>query len=148
MKRLLLFLLLSIACLAQTADKDKIWSLEDDYWRYVQAGDMVKYRTLWHPKFVGWPSSSPQPARKDHITDWYDNYVKQGVKLKAWELEPLEFEQTGSIAVTHYRIHYLWVDKNGQGEPTTLRVMHTWLRVGEGWQIISGMSAPTDANGK
>jgi len=25
-----------------------VWSLEEDYWRYVKAGDVENYVTLWH----------------------------------------------------------------------------------------------------
>ena len=104
--------------------------------------------------------SSPQPARKAHITDWYDKDIEKGLHLKSFQIEPLEFHATvlsrgdktvkasGEIAVIHYRIHYLWVNKEGKGEPQTTRIHHTWLRVGDRWQIIAGMSAPTDANGK
>ena len=148
MQRLLVFLLVSLSCLAQTSDKDKIWSLEHDYWRYVQAGDMKSYRSLWHENFVGWPNSSPQPARKAHITEWYDNIVNRGLKMKSWDLEPVEFQLTEPVAVTHYRLHYVWVDKGGKEEAETFRVHHTWLRTGDTWQIISGMSAATNAKGK
>jgi hypothetical protein len=149
MKSLLIFVLLSAACFGQSpGDKEKVWSLENDYWRYVQSGDMKSYRTLWHDNFVGWPNSSPQPARKDHITDWYDNIVKRGLKMKSWELEQVEFQLTEPVAVTHYRLHYIWVDASGRGTSETFRVHHTWLRTGNGWQIIAGMSAPTDKNGK
>lgn len=148
MPRLLAVLLLSVTCLAQTSDRDKVWALEHDYWRFVQAGDMKSYRALWHENFVGWPDSSPQPARKAHVTDWYDNVVKNGQTLQSWELEPMEFQLTTPVAVTHYRMHCVWVDKNGKTEAETFRVHHTWLRVGNGWQIIAGMSAPTDKNGK
>jgi hypothetical protein len=150
MKRLLVFVLFSLTCFGQTfTDKnERVWSLEHDYWRYVQTGDMKSYRSLWHQNFVGWPNSSPQPARKNHITDWYDNIVKRGLKMKSWHLEPVEFQLTEPVAVTHYRLRYIWVDKSGKGESETFRVHHTWLRTGDTWQIIAGMSAPTDKDGK
>ena len=54
----------------QSANEQAVWKLESAYWNYVKAVDLDGYRTLWHRDFVGWPSSSAQPARKDHITDW------------------------------------------------------------------------------
>ena len=30
----------------------------------------------------------------------------------------------------------------------TLRITHTWLRTGDTWQIIGGMSAPVNSDGK
>jgi Domain of unknown function (DUF4440) len=149
MKRLLVFVLFSLACFSQTiTDEEKVWDLEHEYWRYVQNDDMKSYRLLWHENFVGWPSSSPEPARKNHITDWYDNIVKRGLKMKSWHLEQVAFQLTEPVAVTHYRLRYVWVDKSGKEESKTFRVHHTWLRTSGGWQIIAGMSAPTDKDGK
>jgi hypothetical protein len=54
--------------------------------------------------FVWWPSSSLQPARKDHITDWHDDIVKRGPKMKSWNLEPVAYQLTEPVAVTHYRL--------------------------------------------
>jgi hypothetical protein len=61
----------------QSVNEKAVWKLEHSYWEYVKAGDLERYRSLWHPNFVGWPSSSATPARKDHITDWIIKYQKK-----------------------------------------------------------------------
>jgi len=66
--------------------------------------------------------------------------------MKSWDLAPVEFQLTEPVAVTHYRLHYVWVDKSGKEESETFRVHHT--RVRTGCQIIAGMSAPTNKEGK
>ena len=53
-----------------SADEEKVWSLEKSYWEYVKANDLQTYRTLWHTDFVGWPTMSAEPVRKEHITGW------------------------------------------------------------------------------
>lgn len=54
-----LFLGLGVSSLALTADltpeEQAVWQMEEAYWRYVQAGDVEHYVTLWHERFVGWP---------------------------------------------------------------------------------------------
>jgi len=50
-------------------DEQAIWNLERAYWRYVENNDLTAYRSLWHQDFLGWPSVSATPVRKDHITD-------------------------------------------------------------------------------
>lgn len=131
-----------------SSDADKLWSLEKAYWEYVQANDLQKYRSLWHTDFLGWPSVSPEPLRKDHITDWITAHTSKGETLKSYDLERLTTQVTGDIATTTYRVSITWADKAGAGHPTTVRVIHTWVRkAGETWQIISGMSAPTNAEG-
>lgn len=127
----------------------KVWSLEETYWRDVQATDLVGYRSLWHENFLGWPSVSPEPVRKAHITDWITDHTSKGDTLKSYSLELCVVQITGDLATTTYRVMAIWADKNGTAAPTqTIRVIHTWLRDPSGtWHIISGMSAPTNAQG-
>jgi ketosteroid isomerase-like protein len=124
-----------------TTDKEAVWKLEHSYWEYVKAQDISSYRELWHPNFVGWPSVSSQPVRKDHITDWITSNTAKGLHVGSYTLKPADSQTTGQIVVTHYWITYAWQDKGGSGEPHTLRVTHTWIKTDKGWQIISGMSA-------
>lgn len=62
----------------QSADEDAVWKLEHSYWEYVKAQDVASYKALWHENFVGWPSFSPRPVRKDHVADWMTNYKAKG----------------------------------------------------------------------
>ncbi|MGB7624602.1 MAG: hypothetical protein WBN92_19820, partial [Terriglobia bacterium] len=48
----------------QSPEEQAAWKLEQAYWEYVKSVDLEQYRNLWHPGFVGWPSSSPEPVRK------------------------------------------------------------------------------------
>jgi ketosteroid isomerase-like protein len=131
-----------------SADGEKVWSLETAYWDYVKANELEKYRTLWHPDFLGWPSVSPAPLGKDHVTDWIAAHSSKGERLQSFELERLAVQVTGGLATTTYRVRLTWATNKGAGQPSTIRIIHTWLRgAGDNWQIISGMSAPTDAEG-
>jgi len=44
--------------------------------------------------------------------------------------------------VVCYRITFNWLDKDGKGAAHTSRITHAWLRTGNDWQIIGGMSMP------
>jgi ketosteroid isomerase-like protein len=132
----------------RSAHEKEVWSLEDAYWQYVQTNDLERYRTLWHADFLGWPLSSPEPARKDQITDWITAHTSKGETLKSYDLERLAVQVTDNIATITYRVRQTWLDKNGAGQPVSARIIHTWLRnAGGTWQIISGMAAPTNAEG-
>ena len=132
-----------------SADAEKLWFLEQSYWKYVQANDLEKYRSLWNPNFLGWPSVSPEPLGKDHITDWIVAHTEKGETLKSYDLERLTTRVTRNVATTTYRVRVTWADKTGTAvQPQTTRIIHTWVRQEDGtWQIISGMSAPTNAAG-
>ena len=130
----------------QTENEKAVWKLENAYWEYVKAMDMDHYKALWHENFVGWPYSSSQPARKDHITDWIKALTDKGATLGWFELTPADSRATENLVVTEYWLTSLWADKTGHGEPFTQRVTHTWIRTANGWQIIGGMSALVPAN--
>ena len=145
----LLFISLTFVVSADTNEETQIWNLEKSYWDYVKAGDLEKYRSLWHERFLGWPYSSSSPARKDHITDWITTNTSKGVKLQSYELEQVAVEVTGDNVAAHYRIKMTWSGpKPTDIETETLRIHHTWLRVGNTWQILAGMSAPVNSEGK
>ena len=132
-----------------TANEKQIWNLENAYWEYVKANDLEKYRGLWHDDFVGWPLISSAPVRKDHITDWMTANTSKGMKLQSYSLEQLAIKITGDIAIDHYRIKMNWANKDGTNLRTdTLRITHTWIRTRDTWQIIGGMSAPVNDEGK
>jgi ketosteroid isomerase-like protein len=145
------FALSAVAVAATPSNADaQIWSSEKAYWEYVQANDLEKYRSLWHEDFVGWPSVSPNPLRKSHITDWITNQTAKGLKLQSYSMEPLALCVTGDVAIDHYRIKTSWA-KAATGaalSPEVTRITHTWIRNNGRWQILGGMSAPVNAEGK
>jgi ketosteroid isomerase-like protein len=130
-------------------DEAQVWNLEKAYWEYVKANDLEKYRSLWHEDFVGWPFISSAPVRKDHITDWMTTNTSKGIKLQSYSIEQVAIQVTGDVAVNHYRIKMNWAKDDGSEKRTdTMRITHTWLRTHGTWQIIGGMSAPVNADGK
>jgi len=138
----LLFALCATMTFAQQSlDETAVWKLESSYWDDVKALDLVSYRALWHPDFLGWPYVSPAPQRKDHITDWLDQYTTKGLHLRSYSLRPAASHATSDIVVTYYWLTATWEDKNGHGEPQTSRITHTWIKTPTGWQILGGMSA-------
>jgi ketosteroid isomerase-like protein len=128
-----------------SVDEQAIWKLEHAYWEYVQANNLTAYLGLWHKDFLGWPAQNTAPAGKDHITDWITSQTAKGLALKSIEFNPARIQVTGDIAVVCYWITFKWLDKDGKGDPHTLRITHTWLKDGKDWHIIGGMSMPEPA---
>jgi len=130
--------------------EEKIWNLEQAYWEDVKTNDLEKYRALWHDDFVGWPFVSSAPVRKDHITDWITTNTAKGLKLESYSIEQLAVRVTGDVAIDHYRIKAKWA-KSDSGDVVrtdAMRITHTWVKTNGMWQIIGGMSAPVNAEGK
>ena len=137
------FSVLSVGAMASSASEEEqaVWKLEHEYWRHVQDNDLPAYSALWHKDFLGWPFVNVGPVRKDHITDWITSNTSKGLSFKPMELKPAGIQVTGDVAVAYYGMRYAWIDKEGKGSAVSIRVTHTWLKVGNGWQIIGGMSA-------
>ncbi len=144
-------LVLATAAFAQDSAKEEaqVWNLEKAYWEYVKTNDLEKYRALWHEDFLGWPFVSSAPVRKDHITDWITSNTSKGVKLRSYSIEQLAIHVTGDVAIDHYRIKATWANNEGaEGGTDAFRITHTWIRTHDNWQIIGGMSAPVNPEGK
>jgi len=146
----IVLLLLGIASAQDSAkDEAQVWKLEKDYWEYVKANDLEKYRNLWHENFLGWPFVSPSPVGKEHITDWITANTSKGLKLQSYAIEQLAIHVTGDIAINHYRMKANWASGEGaEARIDAFRVTHTWIRTNGTWRIIGGMSAPVNAEGK
>ena len=123
-------------------DEQTLWNLERAYWRFVQDNDLSAYSNLWHKDFLGWPSVSAVPVHKNHITDWITAQTSKGLVFKTGEFKPAAIQVTGDVATVYYWITLKWVDKDGNGPAHTLRITHAWLKTGDDWRIIGGMSMP------
>ena len=129
-----------------SADEQALWALERAYWHYVEKNDLAAYSNLWHQDFLGWPSVSSAPVRKDHITDWITSQTSKDLAFKAGEFKLAGIQVTGDVAFACYWITFKWVDKDGKEAAHTLRITHAWLRSGKDWRIIGGMSMPESDN--
>jgi len=154
-KALVLALLLSAtlptALRAQNSPTaDAVWALEQQYWLLVQTNDLTAYRGLWDRDFLGWPYISPEPVRKPHITDWITAHTDKGETLKSFDLERVTVQLNSDLATVAYRARVTWIDRQGVPTTTATRILHTWRRIPRTteWQIISGMSALVNADGK
>ena len=122
------------------AQQDEVWTMEENYWRYVKAGDVEKYLTLWHDEFVGWPCSASQPSRKTNIGDWVREIRDEQVQV-TYELRREAIQYFGNVAVAHYSTPIVrgYPDGRITGEGRLLKFTHTWMKSGDRWQIIGGM---------
>lgn len=119
-----------------------MWSMEEKYWQYVQAGDVDQYLTLWHDKFVGWPCSAAHPSRKSNIGDWVKAIRNEGVQV-TYELRREAMQAFGDVAVVHYSTPLVrrWPDGRVTGDGRLLKFTHTWRKSGDKRRIIAGMCA-------
>lgn len=118
----------------------QVWRLEDDYWRFVIAGDVENYVSLWHDKFIGWPCGQEHPKRKATIGNWVQEVRDKQIRV-AVDLTREGAEDFGNVVVVHYRFTRVDTYPNGkvEGKGKESKITHTWMRVGDSWLIIGGM---------
>lgn len=125
---------------AQSKSVSQVWALEDDYWRFVKAGDVESYVKLWHEKFIGWPCDQDHPKRKSSIGAWVREVRDKKIKVTA-ELTREGAEDFGDVVVVHYRFTRVdeYPDGRVEGRGRESKITHTWMKVDDTWQIIGGM---------
>ena len=126
-----------------TPDEQAVWQLEEDYWRYVSAGDVDAYVRLWHEDFVGWPCFEREPKGKADIGSWVRDIRENKWKLK-YQLKPLANQSFGDdVVVVHYAAEYVYDYGDGTRSGVGLwrKFTHTWMKTDGRWQIIGGMCA-------
>ena len=125
----------------RTSDIDEVWAMEDTYWRYVKAGDVEKYRTLWNDGFRGWPCHTEHPAGKSTIAEWVQE-IRDGKITFDYKLTREGASNVGGVVVVFYKTPMIWKYADGRVDGRTelwRKFTHTWMKVGGKWQIIGGM---------
>jgi hypothetical protein len=130
----------AMAASAESQAVSEVWAREDDYWRFVKAGDVESYMTLWHEKFIGWPCDQDHPMRKSSIGGWVREIRDKKIKVTS-VLTREGAEDFGDVVVVHYRFTRVdaYPDGRVEGRGRESKITHTWMRVGSAWQIVGGM---------
>lgn len=121
--------------------QDPVWQMEESYWRYVQAGDIERYASLWHEDFVAWPSFAAKPVREGAEENWLRQIKDRGLKV-SYQLRREAVQYFGHVAVAHYACHLALENQDGAvADEGAYRITHTWMKIDTKWKIIGGMSA-------
>jgi hypothetical protein len=125
---------------AESGSVQEVWMREADYWKFVKAGDVDSYRTLWHDNFIGWPCGAEHPLRKASIGDWVQEVRDKQIQVAA-ELTREGAEDFGNVVVVHYRFTRVdtYPDGHVEGKGEQSKITHTWMKVGDTWLIVGGM---------
>lgn len=130
----LCLLLVSAAAFAQSTIAEKeVWDREQEYWRYVKAGDSAAFKTLWSDRFTGWLDSASKPVDKSQIDVW---------KISDYTLTPLSVREHGKDTVMTFYCAKFTEDSKTIEE----RMTHTWQRENGQWLIVGGMACYAPCN--
>lgn len=118
----------------------EVWAREDEYWRYVKAGDVENYVSLWDENFIGWPCGQEHPVGKASIGTWVRKVRDEGIDVD-YQLTREGAGDFGDSVVVHYSFTLVdtYPDGRVEGLGRRNKITHTWTRAGDTWQIIGGM---------
>ncbi|MBM3759260.1 MAG: nuclear transport factor 2 family protein [Acidobacteria bacterium] len=139
MKKLLVLAWLVVNAGGAEMGKDEaaVWAQEENYWKYLKAGDVTKYLELWDEGFRGWPCALMEPAGKGAVGKMVED-VRDG-KLKVnYQLKYQGAAQYEGLVVVHYGVEQT-LERGGQATPMRIKITHTWKRIGKQWKIVGGM---------
>ena len=129
----------------QDAHISEVWALEEAYWKCVKQADVQCYLSLWHEDFIGWPctADSSHPVRKAAAGAWIQSIRDQELRISV-VLKREGAQDFGGVIVVHYSTPVIseYPDGHITGKDQLYKFTHTWMKVGQAWQIIGGMCAP------
>jgi len=120
---------------------EQVWSGEEAYWRYVQSHDLQHYMTLWSDDFVGWPMVTDHPIHKTDIASLFQSGSGLLSRVIAYELHRESVEMHVPVVIAFYRVTARLRNADHSESTRTSRITHTWMKTGDVWQIVGGMSA-------
>lgn len=124
----------------QSAEEQTIWQLESAYFAHFAKGDIAALENLWHPDFVGWPSQSADPTFKADARQTVME-ILSGPRIVSVQIRARAITVSSNVAVTHFFVDFDQETAEGGISKSSFRVTHTWLREGDSWKVIGGMSA-------
>lgn len=117
----------------------EIWALEEAYISYFAAANHEAILSMYHERFLGWPSEEKQPADKKAAVRYLEERYPKPVP-GTFKIEPQGITFLENIALNHYLLHITLKDKKGNELKIVNRMTHTWIKTGEKWTILGGMS--------
>jgi len=136
---LLLLDVLGVAQQPTANEVEQVWSSEEAYWRYAQSHNLQNYMALWSDDFVGWPRTADHPVHKTDIGLSFQSGTLS--RLTAYELHRESVEMHGPVVVVFYRVTMRLSNADRSESTVNGRITHTWMKKGDVWQIVAGMSA-------
>jgi ketosteroid isomerase-like protein len=118
----------------------QVWDREEEYDGYVKAGDVENYKRLWHKDFIGWPCGQDHPVGKTSIGKGVQEIRDNKIVVES-TMTREGAQDFGDVVVVHYSCTEIdtYPDGRVEGHGKQFKITHTWMKVGDTWQIIGGM---------
>ena len=119
--------------------KEEIWALEEAYFANLYKADYDAVLAVVHSQFLAWPGSMPHPIDRQGSA----RFMRQLIPDPASCITRIEREGIllrGEVALTQFTVHVNSGDSATEGKTQSSRITHTWIKEGERWKLLGGMS--------
>ena len=132
----------NVSCSSPQTNKNaeqEIWELEEIYSANQMDANHAGILSIYHKDFIGWPDTEPKPARKSDMPEYLRRTNPKPTSGES-EIERNGIQVVNDVAIDHCTSHLSYVNDEGEVIKQSVRVTHTWLREGDQWKILGGMS--------
>jgi ketosteroid isomerase-like protein len=119
--------------------EELIWNQEEEYFTSLYRADYDGVLDLVHDQFLGWPGGLPQPVGRKESAGFMKQLIPRPTSCTIW-IERAGIRVLGTVALTQYTLHVSCSDTAGAPKIPPSRITHTWVKEGEGWKLLGGMS--------
>lgn len=121
------------------AAEEDIWALEDAYFANLYKANYEGVLAIVHSQFLGWPSAVPQPINREESARFMKQLVPKPTSY-TFKIERAGIRLMDDVALTQYTIHVYSTDTAGVAKTQSSRITHTWVKDGDHWKLLGGMS--------
>ena len=119
--------------------EEEIWALEEAYFARLYKADYEAVLAIVHSQFLGWPGTVPQPIDKEGSARFMKQLISTPTSC-TFTIERGGIRVLGEVALTQYVIHVNCNDTAAVAKAQSSRITHTWVKEGESWKLLGGMS--------
>ena len=122
--------------------EEEIWALEEAYFANIYKANYEGVLAIVHSQFLGWPGAAPQPIDREESARFMKQLFPASTSC-TFKIERAGIRLLGEVALTQYIIHVNYGDTAGMTKTRSSRITHTWMKEGDGWKLLGGMSFDT-----
>lgn len=120
-------------------EKQILMQLEEEYMDSYKNKNVESLEKYWNDNFIGWPEWAKEPINVKEAKQAIGKRTKN--IITSFKIRPQNIVLKGNVAVVFYFIDLTVKNENGENTIATYRIVHTWIKENEQWEILGGISA-------
>ena len=119
--------------------EEEIWANEEAYFTNLYSANYDGMLALVHREFLGWPGALNQPIDYEASARFMKQLMPKPTSCKI-KIDRAGICVSGTTALTQYTLHVNCGDAPDAKKIQPSRITHTWVKEGNRWKLLGGMS--------